>query len=89
VDSVETMRVLTEGLSSLNGGPGGAELLLLYCAGRRMHLGIDAATAELREFAQRTGAQRTAGALSLGEIGGSTVHGYPLFHNAALVASLW
>lgn len=89
VDSNETMRVLTEGLCSLNGGPGGAELLLLYCAGRRMHLGLEAATAELRDFAQRTGGQRIAGALSLGEIGGSTVHGYPLFHNAALVASLW
>ncbi|MDH4285902.1 MAG: FIST C-terminal domain-containing protein, partial [Gallionella sp.] len=89
VDSTETMRVLTEGLTALNGGPVGAELLLLYCAGRRMHLGLDAATVELRDFAQRTGAQRTAGALSLGEIGGSTVHGYPLFHNAALVASFW
>lgn len=89
VDSTETMRVLTEGLSSLNGGSRNAELLLLYCAGRRMHMGLEAATGELHEFAQRTGAQRTAGVLSLGEIGGSTVHGYPLFHNAALVASFW
>lgn len=89
VDSIETLRVLNDGLTSLNGGPVGAELLLLYCAGRRMHLGLEAATSELREFSQRTGAQKTAGVLSLGEIGGSTVHGYPLFHNAALVASFW
>jgi len=89
VDSNETIRVLTDGLDTLNGGPGGAELLLFYCAGRRMHLGNDAATVELMDFSQRTGAQRIAGALSLGEIGGSTVHGYPLFHNAALAASLW
>lgn len=89
VDSIETLRVLTDGLTSLNGGPVGAELLLLYCAGRRMHMGLEAATTELRGFAQRTQAQRIAGALSLGEIGGSTVHGYPLFHNAALVASFW
>ena len=89
VDSNETMSVLTRGLTTLNGGPVGAELLLLYCAGRRLHMGREAATAELREFSQRTGAQRTAGAVSLGEIGGSTVHGYPLFHNAALVASRW
>ncbi|MBK9160453.1 MAG: FIST C-terminal domain-containing protein [Nitrosomonadales bacterium] len=89
VDSEETMRVLTEGLFSLNGGPVGAELLLFYCAGRRMHLGVDAATTELREFTRRTGARSTAGALSLGEIGGSTVHGYPLFHNATLVATVW
>ncbi|MBI3479587.1 MAG: FIST C-terminal domain-containing protein [Nitrosomonadales bacterium] len=89
VDSNETMRVLTEGLATLNGGPVGAELLLLYCAGRRMHLGMEAATAELREFVKRTRALQVAGAVSLGEIGGSTVNGYPLFHNATLVASRW
>jgi len=89
VDTNETLRVLTAGLASLNGGPIGAELLLLYCAGRRLHLGREAATTELREFAQRTQAVQVAGAVSLGEIGGSTVHGYPLFHNAALVASFW
>jgi len=89
VDSIATMRVLTEGLGSLNGGSIGAEVLLLYCAGRRLHMGLEAATRELHEFALRTRAKRIAGALSLGEIGGSTVHGYPLFHNAALVASFW
>ena len=89
VDSNETMRVLTEGLASLNGGPAGAELLLLYCAGRRMHLGLEAATAELQEFVKRAQALQVAGAVSLGEIGGSTVNGYPLFHNATLVASSW
>jgi len=89
VDSNETMRVLTEGLASLNGGPAGAELLLLYCAGRRMHMGLGPATAELQEFVKRTKSVRVAGAVSLGEIGGSTVNGYPLFHNATLVASRW
>jgi len=89
VDSGETLRVLNEGLTSLNGGPADAELLLLYCAGRRMHMGLDAATSELQEFSRITGARKTAGVLSLGEIGGSTVHGYPLFHNAALVATFW
>jgi len=89
VDSEETMRVLTEGLFSLNGGPVDSELLLLYCAGRRMHLGVESATRELSDLSRRTRARSTAGALSLGEIGGSTVHGYPLFHNATLVATLW
>lgn len=89
VDSNETLRVLTEGLASLNGDPNGAELLLFYCAGRRLHMGLAAATAELREFADLTRAVCIAGALSLGEIGGSSVHGYPLFHNAALGASYW
>ena len=89
INSTETMDVLAKGLSTLNGGPTGEELLLFYCAGRRMHLGPEAAASELGMLNQRTGAKVTAGALSLGEIGASTVHGYPLFHNAALAASLW
>lgn len=89
VDSKETLRVLTEGLTALNGDSAGAQLLLLYCAGRRMHLGLEASTRELQRFAAATQATQIAGALSLGEIGGSTVRGYPLFHNATLVAASW
>lgn len=89
VDTQETLQVLATGLQALNGSTGGRELLLFYCAGRRMHLGIEAATRELGAFAAQMGGASTAGALSLGEIGGSTLHGYPLFHNAALLASGW
>lgn len=89
VDSQETLNVLTEGLTALNGDSAGTELLLFYCAGRRLHLGIDVATRELRAFEARTRAAGIAGALSLGEIGGSTLHGYPLFHNAALLTAAW
>jgi hypothetical protein len=89
VRTVETLHKLTEGLKALNGDVSGAELLLFYCAGRRLHLGIEMATTELEAFAGLTHAAQIAGALSLGEIGGSTVHGYPLFHNATLVASRW
>lgn len=89
VDSDETLQVVTDGLTLLNGNPADTELLLFYCAGRRMHLGVDAATNELDRFAQLTNARQTAGALSLGEIGGSTRSGYPLFHNATLVAASW
>lgn len=89
VDSQETLRVLTEGLKEMQGDPAGKELLLFYCAGRRMHLGMEAATLELAAFEQRTAAAQVAGALSLGEIGGSTLHGYPLFHNATLVTARW
>jgi len=89
VDSHETLRVLTEGLTAMNGDTADTELLLFYCAGRRMHLGLQAATSEVGEFAGRTRAEQIAGALSLGEIGGSTLHGYPLFHNATLVAARW
>jgi len=87
VDSPEMLRVLTQGLTVLHGETADTELLLFYCAGRRLHLGLDAASAELVEFGRRSAAARVAGALSLGEIGGSTQNGYPLFHNAALVAT--
>ncbi len=89
VDSHETLRVLVDGLNELDGDPAGNELLLFYCAGRRMHLGIEQATLELGEFVKETRAAQVGGALSLGEIGGSTLHGYPLFHNATLVAARW
>jgi hypothetical protein len=89
VDSQETLRVLGNGLQAMNGNSTGKELLLFYCAGRRMHLGIESATTELQEFDKLTAASQVAGALSLGEIGGSTLHGYPLFHNATLVATHW
>ncbi len=89
VDSHETLAVLHDGLRALNGDCAGTELLLFYCAGRRMHLGLERASLELQAFETRTQAAQVAGALSLGEIGGSTLHGYPLFHNATLVAARW
>ncbi|MDD2702039.1 MAG: FIST N-terminal domain-containing protein [Sideroxydans sp.] len=88
VDTHETLRVLMNGLQAMGGKPSD-DLLLFYCAGRRMHLGLELATAELQEFGARTMPAHIAGALSLGEIGGSTLHGYPLFHNATLVAARW
>lgn len=89
VDSHETLAVLHDGLRALNGDCAGAEMLLFYCAGRRLHLGLERASLELQAFETRTQAAQVAGALSLGEIGGSTLHGYPLFHNATLVAARW
>lgn len=89
VDSQETLQVLTTGLVAMKSDNDWADVLLFYCAGRRLHLGLEKATAELQEFEACTRAARVAGALSLGEIGGSTLHGYPLFHNATLVAAHW
>ncbi|MCL1860914.1 MAG: FIST C-terminal domain-containing protein [Proteobacteria bacterium] len=86
VDSGETLKVLHEGLTDMNGSTADKELLLFYCAGRRLHLGIDVAKEELKEFKSLTQATLVVGALSLGEIGSSTLHGYPLFQNATLVA---
>ncbi len=89
VDSAQTIENLAAGLTELGSIPEGQELLLFYCAGRRLHLGIDAAQDELHALTQRFQASNIAGALSLGEIGGSTQWDYPLFHNATLVASYW
>jgi len=89
VDSQHTLQTLVQGLTKLNGELADSELLLFYCAGRRLHLGLDAATSELRQFAELTKATPIAGALSLGEIGSSLQWGYPLFHNATLVATRW
>ncbi len=89
VDSGQTIDTLMRGLAALAPPSGGNELLLFYCAGRRLHLGIQAAERELGLFTSRAHAGQIAGALSLGEIGGATQWDYPLFHNAALVASWW
>jgi len=67
--------------------PGDDALLTFYCAGRRLHLGSEAAQAELQTLGTRLNDARLYGALSLGEIGSSQRGGYPLFHNAALVVS--
>ena len=66
----------------------GRDLLVFYCAGRRMHFG-DAALDELGALQARTGAAAVGGALSLGEIGSTSAWGYPMFHNAALVCTPW
>lgn len=87
VDSCHTLEALQKGLARLNGDIAGRELLLFYCAGRNLHLGDAASIHELMELKRRTGASPMAGAKSLGEIGPSTVGGYPLFHNATLVAT--
>jgi hypothetical protein len=60
------------------------DLILFYCAGRRMHMG-EGVHAELADITARTGARHLYGALSLGEIGSDLVGGYPFFHNATLV----
>jgi hypothetical protein len=62
-------------------------LLTFYCAGRRLHFGA-AAQDELAQLLDLTKAGPMVGALSLGEIG-ATASGYPLFHNAAIVALPW
>ncbi|MDD5295738.1 MAG: FIST C-terminal domain-containing protein [Rhodocyclaceae bacterium] len=83
-----TVDELCRSLSMHDGPIEGRELLVFYCAGRRLHLG-DGARDELGNLAAASGAGRIAGALSLGEIGNRLLWGYPLFHNAALVCRTW
>ena len=88
VEGGQCIERLARGLGEANGPLDRANILTFYCAGRRLHLGPDAAT-EIRELAERTGAHAIAGALSLGELGSTSVGGYPLFHNATLVCTPW
>jgi hypothetical protein len=89
VDSMHTVDALVHGLREVEGPLEGRELLLFYCAGRRLHLGVPGAEVEVRELQRRSQAAEVAGALSLGEIGNAREWSYPLFHNATLVVSTW
>lgn len=88
IDSTATVEALVAGMSGVGHPLTGRDMVLFYCAGRRLYLG-DRANDELAEVARLTGAGNIAGALSLGEIGSSRGGGYPLFHNAALVSCCW
>lgn len=79
---------LAADLARLDHAAPGGDLLLFYCAGRRLHVGAGVSE-ELSAVSRETGARQVAGALSLGEIGSGRVDGYPLFHNAALVGVPW
>lgn len=87
-ESVSTVAQLRHSLEDRGGSLAGREVLLFYCAGRRLHRG-EGAGDELRDFAAGSGLKQIAGALSLGEIGNRLQWGYPLFHNAALVCRIW
>ena len=79
---------LTAALASAHGDISPHNLLTFYCAGRRMHLG-DAALTELAELARCNRTRELGGALTLGEIGCTENWGYPAFHNAAVVCTVW
>ncbi len=63
-----------------------SELVIFYCAGRRLHLGIPTAREELATVRRHARGATLRGALSLGEIG-APASAYPTFHNASLVLS--
>ena len=59
------------------------DVVLFYCAGRRLRLGA-ASDDDLRGLLEAAGG-RVVGALSLGEVGSIQDGAYPLFHNGAFV----
>ena len=59
--------------------------LVYYCAGRRMHLGPEATSAEIRALTESVMPARIGGALTLGEIGMTRRSRFPLFYNATIV----
>jgi hypothetical protein len=68
---------------------GAAGVFVIYCAGRYLHLGDDAAAAELAVLREQHPAAEIVGVLSLGEIGTPATEGYPQFCNATLLAIPW
>ncbi|HMW17568.1 MAG TPA: FIST N-terminal domain-containing protein [Accumulibacter sp.] len=88
VDSVRSVSRIRQILHNDFGPLGPRELLVFYCAGRRLHLGDDALK-ELHSLGSTLNAANVVGALSLGEIGSLSNWGYPLFHNATLVCRPW
>lgn len=88
IDSGYTVNHIVQSLAELHGSMAGRNLLTFYCAGRRLHLGLNAQT-ELVDLSAKTAVACLAGALSLGEIGNSYEWGYPLFHNSTLVCMAW
>ena len=87
-DEVDTSRCVPDLARALTAARPVENLLAFYCAGRRMHMGASA-DREVAQLFAAVGPKTMAGALSLGEIGSRQAWGYPLFHNAALVALDW
>lgn len=79
-----TPSVLAADLAATEAPVAGQNLLVFYCAGRRLHK-KEGVGPELVEIARLTAAAHVVGALSLGEIGGARSGGYPLFHNGTVM----
>lgn len=69
-------------------GQHASSLLVLYCAGRCMHLNEENAARELVLLSSAVAPTPVLGILSLGEIAGMG-ESYPAFHNATLVIFPW
>lgn len=77
--------VLAKSVVSLASVADSMPMLSFYCAGRRMHFGVEDANKEVVGLMDRVSPSGLAGALSLGEIDTDDEMGMPRFQNAAMV----
>jgi len=88
LDESDSVEVVSERMTKAGMLQNSSEFVLaFYCAGRRMHMGDDNASAELALLKASIPGKTHVGVVSLGEIGSFTPTGYPLFHNATIVLS--
>lgn len=88
IDDNSCVNRLAERLAFDEGSLVGGDLLLFYCAGRRMHF-MSRAEEEFIRLQRATGAAQVGGALSNGEIGSLRRNGYPTLQNECLVGLPW
>lgn len=88
IDDSTCVNRLAERLAFDEGSLIGRDLLLFYCAGRRLHH-MEHAREEFARLLRATGAAQVGGALSNGEIGSLRRNGYPTLQNECLVGLPW
>lgn len=88
IDDSTCVNRLAERLAFDEGSLIGRDLLLFYCAGRRLHH-MQHAREEFTRLQRATGAAQVGGALSTGEIGSLRRNGYPTLQNECLVGLPW
>ena len=88
IDDSTCVTRLAERLAFDEGSLIGRDLLLFYCAGRRLHH-MQHAREEIARLQRATGAAQVGGALSTGEIGSLRRNGYPTLQNECLVGLPW
>jgi hypothetical protein len=83
-DDGQTVRTLADAARSF----AQRQSLSFYCAGRLLHLGVDAAQRELDALRDSLATPALAGALCLGEIA-SSARQFPVFQNGSIVLLPW
>lgn len=88
IDDSTCVDRLAERMKFDEGSLAGGNLLLFYCAGRRMHHALRAKE-EIVRLQRATATARLGGALTTGEIGSLRRNAYPTLQNECLVGLPW